>query len=248
MLTLLPARRPLALSLGLTVCLLLSLVAAGAATQILHLRLATPVPLAFVPIAVILAGWATRGRRWRALGYRTPVTGGAALTVTVTTCVLILAVVGGSIGAWHWDTLPAWLAFTALVAFVEETFFRGVVLRLLLASGWRRAWLLSSAIFGLGHAANLLSGTQTLVATLLQIGVAFAWGLFTAASYLRTLSLWPALVLHALFDCLELAGLHPSPTWADTVVLVLLLAGAAALGDGVNRATFPLRRAVSLVG
>jgi hypothetical protein len=113
------------------------------------------------------------------------------------------------------------------------------VLRLLLTSGRWRAWLLSSAIFGLGHAANLLSGTWTLAATLLQIGIAFAWVLFTAASYVTTLSLWAALVLHALFDGLGLGRLHPSSTRADAAVLGVLLAGAGVLGSRVARTTLP---------
>jgi len=63
--------------------------------------------------------------------------------------------------------------------------------------------------------------------------------LFTAASYVTTLSLWAALVLHALFDGLGLGRLHPSSTRADAAVLGVLLAGAGVLGSRVARTTLP---------
>ena len=145
MLTPIRARHPLLLSAGLTLGLLLALALAGTAVYMLHLSLPTPVPLAFVPIAVALAIWARRSHQWSELGYRRPRPGRYAM-IAAGTIVLVLAITAWNIGSWHWDTVPGWLAFTLLVAFVEETFFRGIVLRMLLPYGWTPAWILSSVV------------------------------------------------------------------------------------------------------
>ena len=149
MLTPLRARHPLLLSVGLTMALLLTVVLAGTAVYLLDLPLPTPVPVAFVPIALALAIWARRSRQWSELGYRRP-RPGRCTRIANGTIVLVLAITAWNIGAWHWGTVPGWLAFTVLVAFVEETFFRGVVLRLLLPYGWTPAWILSSPAIDIG--------------------------------------------------------------------------------------------------
>jgi len=150
MLTPIRARHPLLLSVGLTLGLLLAVALAGTAAYMLHLPLPKGLTLAFVPIALALAIWARRSHQWSELGYRRPRPGRYAM-IAAGTIVLVLAITAWNIGSWHWDTVPGWLAFTLLVAFVEETFFRGIVLRMLLPYGWTPAWILSSVVFGLGH-------------------------------------------------------------------------------------------------
>lgn len=86
-----------------------------------------------------------------------------------------------------------------LAGVVEETAFRGILLTRLLPRGLWTAVLLSSALFGLLHVANLFLGSpwQTV---LLQVTFAAMAGTGYAAMRLRTGSLWPPIVLHALFD------------------------------------------------
>jgi hypothetical protein len=144
--------------------------------------------------------------------------------------VLALTITAWNIGSWHWDTMPGWLAFTLLVAFVEETFFRGIVLRMLLPYGWVTAWVLSSVVFGLGHAINLVVGHQTPFTTLVQVCFALAWGLFTAAAYARTGSIWPVFIFHALFDAMQLAGVHQTTTPVDMTTLAVMLTAAMVIG------------------
>lgn len=86
-----------------------------------------------------------------------------------------------------------------LAGVVEETAFRGILLTRLLPRGLWTAVLLSSTLFGSLHVANLFlaSPWQTV---LLQVTFAAMAGTGYAAMRLRTGSLWPPIVLHALFD------------------------------------------------
>jgi membrane protease YdiL (CAAX protease family) len=146
------------------------------------------------------------------------------------TIVLVLAITAWNIGSWHWDTVPGWLAFALLVAFVEETFFRGIVVRMLLPYGWKTAWILSSVIFGLGHGINLIAGYQSTFTTFIQVCFALVWGLFAAAVYADTGSIWQVFAFHALFDAIQLAGVHQSSTAVDLTNLVVMAAAALLIG------------------
>jgi uncharacterized protein len=223
------ARHPLLLSVGLTLGLLLTLALAGTAVYLLDLPLPTPVPLVFVPVALALALWAGRSRRWSELGYRRPRPGRYA-KIGSGAIVLVLTITAWNIGSWHWDTVPGWLAFALLVAFVEETFFRGIVLRMLLPYGWTTAWILSSVIFGLGHGINLIAGYQSAFTTLMQVCFALAWGLFAAAVYADTGSIWEVFAFHALFDAIQLAGVHQTSTAADLTSLAVMASAAILIG------------------
>ena len=245
MLTPVRARHPLLLSVGLTLGLLLALTLAGTALYLLDLPLPTPVPLVFVPVALALAIWAWRNRQWRELGYRRPRRGRYARIATGA-IVLVLAITAWNIGSWHWDTVPGWLAFTLLVAFVEETFFRGIVLRMLLRYGWTTAWILSSVIFGLGHGINLVAGYQSAFGTLIQVCFALAWGLFAGAVYADTGSIWPVFVFHALFDAIQLAGVHQTSTPADLTSLAVIACAALLIGTrGAGRSSVTSRDRVA---
>ncbi|MBK9304296.1 MAG: CPBP family intramembrane metalloprotease [bacterium] len=88
-----------------------------------------------------------------------------------------------------------------MTGFAEEVVFRGVALRALLPGGALRAAVLSSAIFGLLHLANLVSGADP-VATGLQVVFAGLFGFAAAAPRLVTGTLWPLVAIHALQDFL----------------------------------------------
>jgi membrane protease YdiL (CAAX protease family) len=154
--------------------------------------------------------------------------------ITAGTIVLVLAITAWNIGSWHWDTVPGWLAFTLLVAFVEETFFRGIVLRMLLPYGWTPAWILSSVVFGLGHTINLIASYPSAFTTLMQVCFALAWGLFAAAVYADTGSIWPVFVFHALFDAIQLAGVHQTTTPVDMTTLAVMASVAMVIGIRVS--------------
>lgn len=112
---------------------------------------------------------------------------------------------------------------TALVGLSEELMFRGVLyagLRQRLAL-WP-AMLLSSALFGAVHALNVFT-TGQLEMALLQSACAFLQGFGYLAIRLRTGSVWPMVLVHALWDFSLMIGLlaprAPGETPAGAVLL-----------------------------
>jgi hypothetical protein len=89
---------------------------------------------------------------------------------------------------------------TLLVGFSEELMFRGVLLQAFrhATSIWM-AVLLTSVAFGAVHSLNVFV-TGDLRAALIQSSAAFLSGLVFIALRLRTGSLWPPIIVHALWD------------------------------------------------
>lgn len=107
---------------------------------------------------------------------------------------------------------------TFLVGFSEEVMFRGVLLQAFrhATSIWP-AVLLTSVAFGAVHSLNVFV-TGDLMAALIQSAAAFLSGLVFIALRLRTGSLWPPIIVHALWDF---------------ATFTLGAAGAAAANDGL---------------
>lgn len=128
-----------------------------------------------------------------------------------------------------------------LVGFVEEIVARGIVVKMLRDSG-KSEWVvmvLSSLIFGLMHATNILSG-QEVVTVALTVAFAFGFGICMYLTLRATGNLiWPML-LHGLYDptlFLATGGIdevHTGPqsellTLAEPANLVFLLIAVLAL-------------------
>lgn len=92
------------------------------------------------------------------------------------------------------------LVNTMLVGFSEELMLRGVVLQAFRhsASIWA-AVLLTAVLFGAMHSLNVFV-TGDLKGALIQSSAAFLSGLVFIALRLRTGSLWPPIIVHALWD------------------------------------------------
>ncbi len=86
----------------------------------------------------------------------------------------------------------------------EEAAFRGLGISYLMRQ-WKEkskvlpALLFTSAVFGLVHGTNILSGAGVSI-TLLQVVSSFFLGLFLGAIFLRSGILWPAMIIHFLHD------------------------------------------------
>jgi membrane protease YdiL (CAAX protease family) len=102
---------------------------------------------------------------------------------------------------------------TMLVGFSEELMFRGILLQGLLSrlSIWPAIWV-TSALFGAVHVLNVFI-TGELLASMIQAVAAFMSGMMFMAIRIRSGSLWPAIVYHALWDfCLVLLSQSPQVT------------------------------------
>lgn len=103
------------------------------------------------------------------------------------------------------DLTLGWLCLGGLIAFGEETVFRGIVIEVLLRHGRRLAIVVSALLFGLMHLTGLATGAdprmvaaQAVFAT--GLGLTFGWVRLAAGS------LWPAIAAHAIMDGIGLAG------------------------------------------
>lgn len=112
----------------------------------------------------------------------------------------LIASKGSYAGATGITQILTLLAFTAMVGYTEETMFRGI---LFFGSTNRfkelAGAILSSVLFDLFHFLNLIGG-QGFGFTVSQVVHAFSDGFMYAALRLMTGSLWPTMVLHALWD------------------------------------------------
>lgn len=121
----------------------------------------------------------------------------------------------------------AWFAAECLaIGLFEETAFRGVAL-LLLAEKRRQTTkglfvsiLLSSAVFGVVHLANILMGASP-GAVILQIGYSFLIGAMCSVVLFKTANLWLCVLLHAIYDFSgNLMPTLGSGEWWDTPTIV----------------------------
>jgi membrane protease YdiL (CAAX protease family) len=96
-----------------------------------------------------------------------------------------------------------WLVLTTLAAFVEEVFFRGLMLRALEPKGLWKAAVLTALLFGAMHGFNALAGSD-LGMVVGQTAYATAIGFAYAAYALHTGLIWPLILVHALANFADL--------------------------------------------
>jgi hypothetical protein len=157
-----------------------------------------PTAIAYGALAVLVAivlramGWASRigfhriGRK-RDLAYFLP----ALLPVLIN--------LGAGIEVSSANLVVGLLLLALLVGFVEESVFRGLVLRALEPRGIWVAAVASALLFGLSHLLTLVGG-KSLVDAGAQAFYAAALGFAFAALVWKTGVIWPLIAVHALID------------------------------------------------
>ena len=88
------------------------------------------------------------------------------------------------------------------VGILEELIFRGFLFKALCKDNVKRAVIISSLTFGIGHMVNLLNGAA-FVPTLLQIVYAAAAGFLFTVIFLRSGSLKPCILAHCAINSLS---------------------------------------------
>ncbi|MGI3169913.1 CPBP family intramembrane glutamic endopeptidase [Pseudooceanicola sp. C21-150M6] len=141
-------------------------------------------------------GW----RRWRDIGLRAPEPGTLRLLWLPMLMVLLQLGVALLFGLPATGVILLVLINTFFVGFSEETMFRGVLYRALRQT--MHIWpaiLLVSVAFGSVHVLNGFI-TGEFAGAALQATMAACSGLLLMAIFLRTGSLWVAIIYHALWD------------------------------------------------
>ena len=147
----------------------------------------------------------------------------------------ILSMINGDARVERWDLMVLFILDSLLIGAFEEFAFRGTLFLVILekhrASSKQifMTTLISSAVFGLVHFANMLEG-QGIVPTLMQVGYSLLIGGMCAIVLLKTGNLLFSILLHAIFDFC--GGLMPTiggGTWWDTPTVVFTAVLAVAV-------------------
>ena len=172
-------------------------VIAGALVKRLEMSHQALYGIGFVILTAISLMLLTRMRCWKEVGFR-PL--GKYHLLWLPALPMIVNVFEGLSG--EGTVLPGamllgLLGLTALNGFVEEVFYRGLMLRALVAKGIWRAVIITSLVFAITHSLNVLAG-WSLEKVLWQLSYSFAFGFGWAAFALRTGTIWPLILIHFL--------------------------------------------------
>lgn len=160
--------------------------------------------------------------RWDGLGFAPPTPRRALMLLWLP--LLYIAAILASVAVSGFPP-PATIAFvfvnTLLVGISEELMFRGILFRGALSrmTIWKAIWL-SCILFGLIHALNVFL-TGDLTAALLQAVAAFMSGVLFMALRIRTGSLYPLIIIHALWDFSLFIGLSARASTATETASAL---------------------------
>lgn len=194
-----PQRRPILFVVLLLLVVLITYVLAGAITLQLKLATLAMTLMGDGVLALIALFLLSRLHWWREAGFRLPAKPHYLWFFAVPCLPIILNIAFSGVSYPGMGRLVLYLALALLVGFVEETYFRGMMLRALLRRGPWQAVIISSLFFGILHLLNAAAGAN-LAATLLQVVYAVAIGLMYAALALRTQTILPLIVTHGLTD------------------------------------------------
>ena len=121
------------------------------------------------------------------------------------------------------DTL-CYMTNMLCVGFLEEILFRGFLFKAIIAKdGAKKAIIISSVTFGLGHLLNLLNGRgMELVTNLCQVTGAIAIGFLLVTIFYRGGSLWPCILTHSGIDMVSTFGSEAGLTDTGRIILNLI--------------------------
>ncbi|MCQ2434602.1 MAG: CPBP family intramembrane metalloprotease [Oscillospiraceae bacterium] len=117
----------------------------------------------------------------------------------------------------------------ALVGYVEEIIFRGLLFKAIEKENTKRGIIISAVTFGAGHIINLLTGQAT-ADTVLQIIYAVAIGFAFVMVFYKSKSLIPCILTHSLIDMTsKFSGQGTPAMHSIAAVFLTVVAGGYAL-------------------
>ncbi len=124
--------------------------------------------------------------------------------------------------------------FSLIVAWTEEIFFRGLILQSLLPVGTHKAVIISALLFGIPHLINAVGGLWDPLFVIANTVAAFGIGITFAALIMRTGTIWPPILIHAMvnFTALLALGTILVPEQAPLELSLTIFAGVVLAGYG----------------
>ena len=118
--------------------------------------------------------------------------------------------------------------FTLLVGLNEELYYRGLLINVLKQLGAKKAIIIASVLFGIGHAASALSGFSPQY-VVLQVLFAFLFGFVAAEFMVITKSILPLIIWHFIHDLIGFIGGDVGETIATSALIILAIQSAILL-------------------
>lgn len=108
------------------------------------------------------------------------------------------------------------------VGFIEEVVFRGFLFKAMCKENVKRAIIISSLTFGIGHIVNLLNGAEVF-STLLQICYAVALGFLFTIIFYKSKSLIPCIITHSVINSLSAFAGERTDTFLIIITVALTI-------------------------
>ncbi|GEM_PF-1229583 len=194
---------------------------------VLLLTLSYLVPGAGAAVFLSWIGWWERAG-FTHLGCRKDI-----LLYVLPVIVALISLTGG-ISVTGLPAIARFAVFSFIVAWTEEAFFRGLILQALLPAGIKSAVIISALLFGIPHLFNAVGGLwdpQFVIAnTIAALGI----GITFAALVVRTRTIWPPILIHALvnFTALLALGTLLVPAQTPLELVLTIFAGVVLAGYG----------------
>jgi membrane protease YdiL (CAAX protease family) len=180
-----------------------------------------------VVLAVGVAGLLTRLRWWGQAGFNGRARWHDLRLLWLPATLVVIPIITG-FTAVHPGVLAIFLVGETLTAFMEEAYFRGIMLPVLRPTGALPAVLFCSLLFGAAHLGNVFFRESVALVVAQAVG-AFCFGVGYAALRLRTGTLWPLIVLHMLSNTFAALGALPAIPILVGQDVVLLVYGLVLL-------------------
>jgi membrane protease YdiL (CAAX protease family) len=178
--------------------------------------------LANLALTVIVAILLTAMRWWKPVGYRRADRKSDLWYYLVPFLPMLINLIPG-VQAGSLAFLIQAFAIALMVGFVEESVFRGLMLHAIQPRGLWKAAIITSLLFGVTHALNVLTGRslgQGAAQVLYTVAIGFAF----AALVLRKGIIWPLVLAHFLIDFtnyIQTPGFVYPAGWETGIVLGL---------------------------
>lgn len=178
-----------------------------------------------IPLAIGLIIYVLRGHSWKDLYLDSKIKSPKDILIYVPLLIVLVIIFIGNDGL-NLTSIPNLLLMLIIqicvIGVIEEIMFRGIILKALEGKGTTVAVLISSVLFGITHALQLIGG-QSLEDTILQIIYAFVLGAVLALLVLHKHTLMATILFHGVHNFLNLmANTERTTSTLDYIIVAIL--------------------------
>lgn len=142
------------------------------------------------------------------------------LPLLLVLCIILISTNGLNVNSFM-DLLFMFIMQMFVVAFIEETVFRGIMLRMLQAKGTFTAIWITSILFAVTHSLQLLGG-QSIEDTIIQIVYALLVGLVLSLLIMDGQSIIMTILFHGFNNFFNFMGNVESSMLSATIIVFVL--------------------------